>query len=73
MEYLLARKPAPSLRRKRLETSLAASSTTPSDQKPRDEKSAPYRNVRYKTLLATLGSIMDKSKQDILEESKVHC
>lgn len=60
MSHLLARKKsAPSLRRKRSDSgSLAASSTTPSDQKPREEKSAPYRDPRYKTLLETLGTFM---------------
>ncbi|KAL8897253.1 MAG: hypothetical protein Q9207_007307, partial [Kuettlingeria erythrocarpa] len=60
MSYLLARKKSePSLSRKRSRSgSLAASSTTPSDQKPREEKSAPYRDPRYKTLLETLGTFM---------------
>ncbi|KAF2866025.1 hypothetical protein BDV95DRAFT_585652 [Massariosphaeria phaeospora] len=74
MDYLLARrKSTPSLRRKRSEGSLAASSTTPSDQKPREEKSAPYRDARYETLLATKGSIMDISEQGITSTSKVRC
>lgn len=57
MSYLLARKKSePSLGRKRSRSgSLAASSTTPSDQKPREEKSAPYRDPRYKSLLETMG------------------
>ncbi|CAG9946055.1 unnamed protein product [Clonostachys rosea f. rosea IK726] len=59
MEHLLARKKSlSSLGRKR---SNSTTSTTPSDQKPREEKSAPYRDPRYKTLLATKGSFMDKS------------
>lgn len=67
MEHLIARKRSPSLRRKR---SNSATSTTPSDQRPREEKSAPYRDPRYKILLATKGSFMDKSDIGITESSK---
>ncbi|PVH90425.1 hypothetical protein DM02DRAFT_665107 [Periconia macrospinosa] len=75
MSHLLARqRSTPSLRRKRSDSgSLAASSTTPSDQKPREEKSAPYRDARYETLLATKGSIMDTSEQGITGTSKALC
>ncbi|KAF2258065.1 hypothetical protein CC78DRAFT_556724 [Lojkania enalia] len=70
--YLLVRrKSTPSLRRKRLELgSLTASSTTPSDQKPREEKSVPYQDPRYRTLLKTKGSYMDKSELDIIDANK---
>jgi hypothetical protein len=70
---LLARKKsASSLRRKRSDNELAEqSSTTPSDQKSRDAKSAPYRDARYETLLATKGSFMDKDDLGIVEKSKV--
>ncbi|CAI6075982.1 unnamed protein product [Clonostachys chloroleuca] len=62
MEHLLARKKSlSSLGRKR---SNSTTSTTPNDQKPREEKSAPYKDPRYKTLLATKGSFMDKNKQE---------
>ncbi|KAK2608475.1 hypothetical protein QQS21_002937 [Conoideocrella luteorostrata] len=67
LEHLLARKRSLSLDRKR---SNSATSTTPSDQRPREEKSAPYRDPRYKTLLATKGSFMDKSDLGITESSK---
>ncbi|KAI3318575.1 hypothetical protein HD806DRAFT_313865 [Xylariaceae sp. AK1471] len=68
MEHALARKRSlSSLRRKRSDS---ATSTTPSDQKPREEKSAQYRDPRYKTLLATKGSFMDKSDLGITEASK---
>ncbi|KAF2258002.1 hypothetical protein CC78DRAFT_505403 [Lojkania enalia] len=74
MAHLLPRKRStPSLRRKRSEGSLGASSTTPSDQKPREEKSAPYRDTRYETLLATKGSFMDTSEQGIVDASKAQC
>ncbi|KID98639.1 hypothetical protein MAJ_05295, partial [Metarhizium majus ARSEF 297] len=68
MEHLLARKKSlPSLSRKR---SNSASSSTPSDQRPREEKSAPYRDPRYETLLGTKGSFMVKSSLDIISSSK---
>ncbi|OTA07736.1 hypothetical protein A9Z42_0086520 [Trichoderma parareesei] len=51
----------------------SASSITPSDQKPREEKSAQYRDSRYETLLATKGSYMAKSKLGVTEESKALC
>ncbi|KND87242.1 hypothetical protein TOPH_08106, partial [Tolypocladium ophioglossoides CBS 100239] len=70
MDRLLARKKSSSNLRKR---SISATSTTPSDQKPREEKSAPYRDPRYKTLLETKGSFMDKSELGIMDESKTLC
>ncbi|KAK4200453.1 hypothetical protein QBC40DRAFT_279974 [Triangularia verruculosa] len=67
MDRLLARKKySPSLRKR----SLSATSTTPSDQKPREEKSAPYRDVRYPLLLETKGSYMDISELGITNASK---
>ena len=75
MSYLLVRrKSTPSLRRKRSEPgSLTASSITPSDQKPREEKSAPYQDPRYRTLLEIKGSYIDKSELDIMDTSKSLC
>jgi hypothetical protein len=65
---LLARKKSSSnLSRKR---SNSATSTTPSDQKPREEKSAPYRDARYPLLLQTKGSYMDISELGITDTSK---
>ncbi len=71
MHHLVARqKSTASLRRKRSEASLVTS-VTPSDQRPREEKSAPYRNASYPTLLETLGdSYMDESKLGISDASK---
>lgn len=68
MDRLLARKKSPSRKR-----SNSATSTTPSDQKPREGKSAPYRDQRYETLLGTKGSFMFKSNLDIAGESKTLC
>ncbi|KAI0204450.1 hypothetical protein F4808DRAFT_474971 [Astrocystis sublimbata] len=71
MERLLARKRSSSvLGRKR---SNSASSQTPSDQKPREEKSAQYRDQRYETLLTTKGSFMVKSKLDVTSGTKTLC
>ncbi|KAL8284644.1 hypothetical protein RB600_009184 [Gaeumannomyces tritici] len=69
MECLLARKKSSSkLSRKR---SNSATSTTPSDQKPREEKSAPYRDARYSLLLQTKGSYMKASELGITDTSKI--
>ncbi|KAK5075699.1 hypothetical protein LTR70_010050 [Exophiala xenobiotica] len=75
MSHLLARtKSSVSLRRKRSDSDLTTqSSTTPSDQKPREDKSAPYRDQRYTTLLVTKGSFMGKSSLGIKDNSKKMC
>ncbi|KAK2593666.1 hypothetical protein QQS21_008635 [Conoideocrella luteorostrata] len=71
MQHLLARKKSlSSLGRKR---SNSATSATPSDQRPREEKSAPYRDARYKTVLATKESFMYESDLGINKESKDEC
>ncbi|KAI5926794.1 hypothetical protein F4810DRAFT_488146 [Camillea tinctor] len=58
MERLLARK-----------RSNSVSSETLSGWKPREEKSTPYRDPRYKALLETKGCFMDEDDQGITEES----
>lgn len=64
---------AASLRRKRSEPSLATF-TTASDQKPRGEKSAPYRNPSYNILLQNQGGLyMRISEQGITDASKTLC
>ncbi|EQK99331.1 hypothetical protein OCS_04953 [Ophiocordyceps sinensis CO18] len=68
MEHLLARKRSLSFVRKR---SNSATSTTPSDQKPREEKTALYRDPRYETLLGTKGSFMIESSLDITSGCKI--
>jgi hypothetical protein len=68
---LLARKKSSSnLSRKR---SNSGTSTTPSDQKPREEKSAPYRNQRYETLLELKGSYMTKAPLGLASASQALC
>lgn len=49
------------------------SDVTPIDQKPREEKSAPYTHLGYETLLATKGSYMNKSDLGITDISKGLC
>ncbi|KAK3116336.1 hypothetical protein LTR53_003413 [Teratosphaeriaceae sp. CCFEE 6253] len=72
MSHLLARKKSSSsLRRKQSEAgSVASSGTTPSDQQPREFKSAPYNDQRYETLLETRGSFMGKHEAGIGDVSK---
>ncbi|EGR45490.1 uncharacterized protein TRIREDRAFT_51654 [Trichoderma reesei QM6a] len=67
IEHLLAR------RRSSSSPSSSCTFMTPSDQRPREEKTAQYRDSRYETLLATKGSYMVKSKLDVAQESKALC
>lgn len=68
MEHMLARKKSlSSLGRKQ---SNSASSATPSDQKPREEKSAPYKDTRYELLLQTKGTYLDVSDLGLADTSK---
>ena len=70
MSFPLAqKKSSSSLRRKASESG----ASTPSDQKPREEKSAPYRHPGYEALLATKNSFMKKSAEGITNTSKDFC
>lgn len=74
MNYPLARtKSSSSLRSKRFESFSVPGSTTPSDQKPREEKSAPYRHARYETVLNTKGSFMAEHEDGINKRTKDLC
>jgi hypothetical protein len=75
MNHLLARKKSSSsLRGKQSEAGSAApSSTTSSDQKPREAKSKLYTRPSYETVLATKGSFMGKSDSGITDTSKKLC
>ncbi|KAL6691895.1 hypothetical protein J3F84DRAFT_403243 [Trichoderma pleuroticola] len=78
MEHALARKRRDVYpqRRRSISASSASSSAsfvTPSDERPREEKSVPYRDSRYVTLLNTKGAYMETSEQGILDESKQTC
>jgi hypothetical protein len=72
MNHLLARKKSSSSLRGKLSEagSAAPSSITPSDQKPREGKSAPYQSPQYKILLETKSSFMRKSELGIANTSK---
>lgn len=63
---------ASSLRRAQPD-SVFPSGLTPSDQKPRDEKSAPYRHPAYEIELARRGSFMNTDKNGPKKESKELC
>lgn len=79
INHLLATKKSttPHRRKRSRSGSLAASSTTPSDQKPREEKSAPYRDARYRTVLETKGCYLRNyagtKEKGITEDSKGIC
>lgn len=63
-----------SISRKRSESgSVPVSDATPSDQRPREEKSAIYRDPRYEPLLAVKGSFMRKSEGGVVDTSKRLC
>ena len=75
MNALLPRPKPPSLRRNQSSlASLAQATTTPSDQKPREIKTAEYRDSRYERELAKKGdSFMDEDQEGPKEESKNEC
>jgi hypothetical protein len=76
MNHLLVRKKSSSsfLRGKPSEAGSAAPSfTTPSDQQPREAKSAPYQSPQCQILLETKGSFMRKSEWGITDTSKTVC
>lgn len=72
---LARRKSSTSLRRKRSDASIAetVSTRTPSDQQPREQRSAPYRHPRYEGQLSERGSFMSKYEKGISAKSKVLC
>ncbi|KAF6834862.1 hypothetical protein CMUS01_06016 [Colletotrichum musicola] len=62
------------LKRKRSQfQSDSATYTTASDQRPREQKSAPYRDARFEALLETKGSFMQESPLGITDTSKTLC
>ncbi|RYP54089.1 hypothetical protein DL768_001091 [Monosporascus sp. mg162] len=71
MERLLARKK--SLSTPSRVPSISATSVTPSDQRPRGEKSVQYRSQNYEILLATKYSFMGESNLGIADTSKDLC
>lgn len=75
MQHCLARKKSSSsLRGRRSEPGASEpTSTTPSDQRLREEKSIPYQDPRYETLLKSRGVFLTKSKKGVTQESKKWC
>ncbi|KAH0493136.1 hypothetical protein TgHK011_008056 [Trichoderma gracile] len=71
MEHVLAQRQSSSPLLSGRKRSYSSASTTPSDQKPREEKSAYYLDPRYETLLATKGSFMTESDKGVAVESKI--
>ncbi|KHN94151.1 uncharacterized protein MAM_07991 [Metarhizium album ARSEF 1941] len=70
MNRILARKKSSSsLRSRKRSEPGSASSATPNDQKPREAKSAPYRDPRYRKLLEVRGSFMDESALGVADGS----
>ncbi|KAI9789608.1 MAG: hypothetical protein M1816_005917 [Peltula sp. TS41687] len=71
---LMRKKSAASLRQIACDAgSVAPSSTTPSDEKPRELKSAPYRQAGYTTLLETQDSFLRESALGIDDKSQIDC
>jgi hypothetical protein len=70
MTHLLARKPPTSLRRKRSEAGSVTSASTPSDQRPRDDKSLPYKDVKYETQLELREVYLEESPVGIATSSR---
>jgi hypothetical protein len=77
VQHALAKKrSSASLRRKRSDTSInteTAPTRTPSDQQPREQKSAPYKHPRYEGQLQERGSFMGKYADSITAEGKDLC
>lgn len=71
MERMVSRKKSSaSLSSRKRAATGSPSAVTPSDQRPREEKSAPYRDARYELLLRTKGTYMSKSALGITDTSK---
>ncbi|KAF7874811.1 hypothetical protein EAF04_001985 [Stromatinia cepivora] len=74
MNLLARKKSSSSFRSKPSESGYSAITyTTPSDQKPRELKSASYLRSGYETLLSTKGSFMTRSDLGITDTSKTLC
>ena len=67
--HLFARKRSSSSLRKRSQSTFQ----TPSDQLPREVKSAQYKDLEYEDILEKLGSYMRESDSDITDDSRNLC
>jgi len=71
VHHALARKRSSvALRRKRSDASINTETRTPSDQQPREQKSAPYKHPRYEGQLQERGSFMDDHEEGISTQSE---
>ncbi|KAI1115126.1 hypothetical protein F5Y14DRAFT_460930 [Nemania sp. NC0429] len=70
IELTLVRKPPLAPIRRVQSWSDSATSATPSDRRPREEKSAPYEDTGYETLLASHGSFMAESLEGVTDSTK---
>lgn len=73
---LARKKSSASLRRKRSDASINTETVptrTPSDQQPREQKSAPYRHPSYEGQLSERSSFMSRYEGGISAESKELC
>ncbi|KID82379.1 hypothetical protein MAJ_11359, partial [Metarhizium majus ARSEF 297] len=73
MHRLLVKKKSSSSIRSRKRCTPGSASSVASDQRPREEKSAPYSEPRYNKLLESEGSFMYRSKLGISEQCKSLC
>ncbi|KAK5108870.1 hypothetical protein LTR62_007760 [Meristemomyces frigidus] len=75
MSFLLARKRSstPFSEKQPGVSSLTPSSITPSDEKPREVRSAPYARSNYATVLATKHVFMHESEQGVTDACKNLC
>jgi hypothetical protein len=75
-EALPRKRSSSSLRRKRSDASINTATTstrTPSDQQPREQKSAPYKHPRYEGQLKERGSFMHEYSYGIVAKSRELC
>ncbi|KAL7917247.1 hypothetical protein ACQKWADRAFT_326069 [Trichoderma austrokoningii] len=73
LELLLAQKLSLSAFGGRRRSISASSITTPSDQKPREERNTMYRDPRYTILFKIKGTFLFNLELDITDESKSLC
>lgn len=68
LRLLFAKQKAPTSISRR--QSRSNGSTTPSDKKPRGDKSTPYRDAKYTLVLEAKGIFMGKSELGVTDASK---
>lgn len=73
LNHLLAKKRSSSSFRGRQSEASSVTSSSASDEKPREVKSTPYKRASYETVLAIRGSFMGKFDLGITDASKKLC